>query len=126
MKRRDFIKRSIPVSVLPLLLGGYDFRAYGRSRYLEALVASGTETDHVLVIIQLNGGNDGLNTVIALDEYSALANARNNILLPENKVLKLTDATGLHPAMPELQSLLFANKLCVVQGVTYSNPNFSH
>jgi uncharacterized protein (DUF1501 family) len=126
MKRRDFIKSSIPVSVLPLLLGGFNFRAYGRSRYLETLVASGTETDRVLVIVQLNGGNDGLNTVIALDEYSALANARSNILLPENKVLKLTDATGLHPAMPELQSLFVANKLAIVQGVTYPNPNFSH
>ncbi|HEY6192850.1 MAG TPA: DUF1501 domain-containing protein [Bacteroidota bacterium] len=126
MKRRDFIKSSVPVSILPLLLGGYNFRAYGRSRYLEALVASGTETDHVLVIVQMNGGNDGLNTVIALDEYSALANARSNILLPENKVLKLTDATGLHPSMTGLQSLYIANKLCVVQGVTYPNPNFSH
>lgn len=126
MKRREFIKRSVPVSVLPLLLGGYTFRAYGRSLYLETLVASGTETDHILVIVQMNGGNDGLNTVIALDEYSALANARSNILLPENKVLKLTDSTGLHPSMPELQSLYFANKLAIVQGVTYPNPNFSH
>jgi len=126
MKRRDFIKRAVPVSVLPLFMGGFTFKAYGRSPFLEALVASATETDRVLVIVQMNGGNDGLNTVIALDEYSALANARNNILLPENKVLKLTDVTGLHPSMPELQQLFFANKLAIVQGVSYPNPNFSH
>jgi uncharacterized protein (DUF1501 family) len=126
MKRRDFITKAVPVSVLPLFMGGFTFKAYGRSPVLEALVASATETDRVLVIIQMNGGNDGLNTVIALDEYSALANARNNILLPENKVLKLTDATGLHPSMPELQQLYLANKLAIVQGVTYPNPNFSH
>jgi uncharacterized protein (DUF1501 family) len=126
MKRREFIKKTVPVSVLPLFMGGFTFRAYGRSPYLETLVASGTETDRVLVVIQMNGGNDGLNTVIALDEYSALAAARNNILIAENKVLKLTDATGLHPSMPEMQSLFIANKLAVVQGVTYPNPNLSH
>src|ERR1041384_8250817 len=126
MKRREFIKKTVPVSVLPLFMGGFTFRAYGRSPYLETLVASGTETDRVLVVIQMNGGNDGLNTVIALDEYSALAAARNNILIAENKVLKLTDATGLHPSMPEMQSLFIAYKLAVVQGVTYPNPNLSH
>src|SRR5258706_14290047 len=53
MKRREFIKRTVPVSILPVFLGGFTLRAYGRSPILEALVASGTETDHVLVLIQL-------------------------------------------------------------------------
>jgi len=126
MKRRDFIKRTVPVSILPLFLGGFTLRAYGRSPMLEALVASGTETDHVLVLVQLNGGNDGLNTVIPLDQYSALSTARPNILIQENKVLKLTDATGLHPSMTGLQSLYTMGSLAVVQGVSYPNPNLSH
>lgn len=49
-------------------------------------------TDRVLELVQLNGGNDGLNMVIPIDQYSALANARNNILIPQASVLKLTDA----------------------------------
>ncbi|MBI1803927.1 MAG: DUF1501 domain-containing protein [Ignavibacteriae bacterium] len=126
MKRREFIKRTVPVSILPLFIGGFTLRAYGRSPILEALVASGTETDHMLVLIQLNGGNDGLNTVIPLDQYSALSIARSNILLPENNVLKLTNATGLHPSMAGMQSLYTTGKLCVVQGVSYPNPNLSH
>ncbi len=126
MKRREFIKRTVPVSVLPLFLGGFTLRAYGRSPILEALVASGTETDHVLVLIQLNGGNDGLNTVIPLDQYSALSAARSNIIIAENKVLRLTDATGIHPSMTGLRSLYGAGELAVVQGVSYPNPNLSH
>ena len=126
MKRRDFIKRTVPVSVLPIFLGGLTLRAYGRSPILEALVSSGTETDHVLVLIQLNGGNDGLNMVIPLDQYSALTSARPNIVIDENKVLQLSTATGLHPSMTELQSLYHQGKLTVVQGVSYPNPNLSH
>lgn len=126
MKRREFIRRAAPVSVLPLFMGGFTFRAYGRSPLLDALTAVTTETDHVLVFIQLNGGNDGLNTVIPLDQYSALMAARGNIAIDESKVLKLSDATGLHPAMTGLHSLYNRMELCIVQGVGYPNPNFSH
>src|ERR1051326_5403259 len=126
MKRRDFIKRTVPVSILPLFMGGFTFRAYGRSPHLESLLATATESDRVIVFIQLNGGNDGLNTVIPLDQYSALTAARGNIAIDETKVLRLTDATGLHPAMTGLQSLFHDKKLCVVQSVGYPNPNFSH
>lgn len=126
MKRRDFLRNSVPVSILPFLLGGFSVRTYGRSRVLEGLVGAGNAGDRVLVLIQLNGGNDGINTVIPLDQYSALSAARGNILIPENKVLKLTDATGLHPAMTGVRDLYNAGRVCVVQGVSYPNPNKSH
>ena len=85
-------------------------------------------SDHVLVLIQLNGGNDGLNTVIPLQYYDAYHSARANIAIPEGKVLRLEgfDGTGLHPAMPELQQLFNTGKLTIVQGVSYPQPNFSH
>ena len=128
MKRREFIARTIPSTVLPLLLGGFTFKSYGRSPFLEALVGSTVDTDHVLVLIQLNGGNDGLNTVIPLDQYSALSIARPNILIDETKVLNLRNntATGLHPAMTGLQSLYQEGKLSILQSVGYPNPSFSH
>ncbi len=126
MERRDFLKRAVPVTVLPMMFGGYTLRAFGRSPILEALTAASVETYNVLVLIQLNGGNDGLNTVIPLDQYPAIMAARSNIALPEASVLRLTDATGLHPAMTGLQSLYNNGNLCVVQGVSYPNPNFSH
>jgi len=126
MKRRTFIRNSVPVAVLPLLLGGFNFRAYGRSKVIETLIGAGEYSDRVLVLIQLNGGSDGLNMVIPRDQYSALMNARGNIAIPENKVLALTDATGLHPAMTGLQQLYQAGRVSIVQGVTYPNPNKSH
>lgn len=126
MNRRDFLKRAVPVTALPFLINGFPLRAYGLNPFLEALVAAAAATDRVLVLIQLNGGNDGINTVIPLDQYSAYMAARSNIAIPENSVLKLSDATGLHPAMTGMKALWDSGKLTVVQGVTYPNPNLSH
>jgi uncharacterized protein (DUF1501 family) len=124
MKRRDFIKSS--AAILPFAIGGFPIRAFGRNPVFDALVPLGACDDHVLVLIQLVGGNDGLNTVIPLDQYSAYQNARSNIAIPENQVLKLTNATGLHPQLSALQNLYSAGKLSVIQSVGYPTPNFSH
>ncbi|MBI4548257.1 MAG: DUF1501 domain-containing protein [Ignavibacteriae bacterium] len=126
MKRRDFLKRTVPVSVLPFFIGGFTFRAYGRSALLDSLVRAGVETDRVLVLVQLNGGNDGLNTVIPLDQYTAIMNARDNIAIPENQVIPLVNNAGLHPAMGDMKILFNEKKLCIVRGVGYPNPNLSH
>lgn len=129
MKRRDFIKRSAPAGIVfPALINGFTFKAYSESPLASALTQASTETDHVLVIVQLNGGNDGLNMVIPLDQYDNLANARSNIILPKNKILKLngTSFTGLHPSMPGLQKLFNDEKLQIIQSVGYPQPNFSH
>ena len=126
MKRREFLTRAVPAATLPLMMGGLSFKAYGRSPILEALVSSTAENDRVLVVMQLNGGNDGLNTVIPLDQYAALTAARNNILIPRSQVLQLTGVTGLHPSMTGARALFDMSKLAVVQAVSYPNPNFSH
>jgi uncharacterized protein (DUF1501 family) len=128
MKRRDFIRNATPVIAAPALLNGYTVNAFGPSPFLDALMATTANTDHVLVVIQLNGGNDGLNTVIPVDQYTNLANARSNVLIPSNKVLALTgtSATGLHPALVGLQSLYNNGKMKIVQGVSYPSPSFSH
>jgi len=77
MKRRDFLGKAIPAGVmLPALINGFSFNAFGASPLMSAMLSAPTETDHVLVLIQLNGGNDGLNTVIPFDQYDNLVNAR--------------------------------------------------
>jgi uncharacterized protein (DUF1501 family) len=129
MKRRDFLRTAVPAGiVMPALINGFAFKAFGASPLMSALTAAPIETDHVLVIIQLNGGNDGLNMVIPLDQFDNLSNARANIILPKSKILTLdgTSYTGLHPAMTGLQSLFNEGKLKIVQSVGYPNPNFSH
>jgi len=124
MKRRDFFRTSMPV-LLPAMIPGISLRAM-TSSFLRPMRDEGT--DHVLVLIQLNGGNDGLNTVIPLQYYDAYHSARSNIAIQEDKVLRLEgfDGTGLNPAMPELQQLFNAGKLTIIQGVSYPQPNFSH
>lgn len=126
MKRRTFLRRAIPVSTIPFLLGGHSLQAFGRSPFLDGLASLAAATDRVLILIQLNGGNDGLNMVIPRDQYAALAAARSNIMIAESKVLALTSATGLHPAMTGLHALYNEGKVAVVQSVGYPSPNFSH
>ncbi len=122
MKRRQFIQTGSLVS-LPILLGGMEISAMSRSSLFGIL---GDDNDRVLVLIQLNGGNDGLNMVIPLDQYSGLNAARPSLVIPESKVLRLTDKTGIHPSMKGLQRLFTEEKLAVVQSVGYPNQNRSH
>ena len=88
----------------------------------------GVPDDHVLVVVQLAGGNDGLNTVIPLDQFENYFNARENIHIREDKVLPLNgiDHLGLHTRMTGMQQLYNEGKLAVVQNVGYPHPNFSH
>ncbi|MDA0315645.1 MAG: DUF1501 domain-containing protein [Bacteroidetes bacterium] len=129
MKRRDFLRNLAPAGVVfPALINGLTFKAFAESPLISALTQAETDTDHVLVLIQLNGGNDGLNTVIPFDQFENLSNARSNIILPQNKILKLrgTSFTGLHPSMTGLQTLFNEEKLQIIQSVGYPQPNFSH
>jgi uncharacterized protein (DUF1501 family) len=128
MKRRKFIKYTLPTIALPSFLGGFNFRALAGGPILEALQRGACDPDRILVLIQLNGGNDGLNTVLPLDQYSNLALARPNILISESKALKLAynPATGLHPAMSAIQNLNNEGRGKILQAVSYPAPNFSH
>jgi uncharacterized protein (DUF1501 family) len=91
-----------------------------------ALVQGVTGRDgNILVVLQLAGGNDGLNTVIPMgnDEYRK---SRPTIGVPEASILKLDPHTGLHPSLSGLASAYQEGHLAVVQGVGYPNPNRSH
>jgi uncharacterized protein (DUF1501 family) len=128
MQRRNFIKNAAAGAFLPSFLGKNGDVNATTSPWLSLLTNAATETNHSLVIIRLNGGNDGLNMVIPLDQYANLASARGNILINENQVLKLngTTATGLHPAMTGMQSLYNEGKLKIIQSAGYPTQNFSH
>ncbi|MBD2701000.1 DUF1501 domain-containing protein [Spirosoma sp. BT702] len=131
MKRRNFIQLAASSLALPVLIDGFGAKAFARqSSFVQSLINLADQSDRVLVIIQLQGGNDGLNTVIPLDQMSVYtgANFRKNIAISETKALKLKNyaATGLHPAMTGMQQLFNEGKLSIVQGVSYPTPNFSH
>lgn len=128
MKRRDFLRNTIPAAILPSIINGESVAALAPNAFLNAITNYAEETDHVLVIIEMNGGNDGLNMVIPRDKYSAYYNIRSNIAIPESSVLRLqgNDATGLHPVMTGIQQLFNDGKVAIVQAAGYPDPNLSH
>ena len=127
MKRKEFIKNSFAGLVLPAFLNGISLKALAGTPLLHSLCRYMND-DRVLVLVQLAGGNDGINTVIPADQYAAYLAARNNIALPEEKLLKLIghDKTALHPSMTDMQALFNDGKLGIIQAVSYPKPNFSH
>lgn len=113
---------------LPFLINGFPLQSMAENPLLHLLGLQSLKNGRVLVLIQLNGGNDGLNTVLNLDRYAALTNARSNILIPSSKVLSLNGSTtaGLHPAMTEMQTMFNSGLMNIVQAVSYPSPSFSH
>ena len=128
MKRRDFLRASLPAAVLPAVINGFSLKSFAADSPLAKLLGTGTDNDHVLVIVQLQGGNDGLNMVIPIDGYGNYLNARTNIAIAQNRILALegNTKTGLHPAMTGLQTMYNEGQLGIVQSVGYPQPNFSH
>ncbi len=129
MNRRKFLGNTALFSVPMMIKGIPVFAGDGALHpFLQALTIPTNSCGKILVVIQMNGGNDGLNMVIPLDRYTELNNARPNILIPSGSVLALngTSNTGLHPSMTGLRDLFNDGKVNLVQGVSYPNPNFSH
>jgi uncharacterized protein (DUF1501 family) len=96
------------------------------SLLLRSALAAGRDADgRVLVVVQLTGGNDGLNTVVPHgdDDY---ARARPLLRIPPAQVHRINDMLGLHPALASLHRLYADGKVAIVQGVGYPNPNRSH
>ena len=82
--------------------------------------------DNILVLIQLVGGNDSLNTIIPLHCYEELITHRKNILIPEKRVLTSDSSLGFHPAVKGLHNLFSAGEMSIINNVGYPLPNRSH
>ena len=126
--RRDFLRSGVVLAssayALPQFLHA---TAYGLAQPAPGATSiPGVPEDHILVVVQLSGGNDGLNTVIPWRD-DGYRKARPGIGIAADKVLKLGDTgVGLHPAMTGLRALYDEGLLGLVQGVGYPNPNRSH
>ena len=81
--------------------------------------------DRILVLVELKGGNDGLNTVVPYAD-ALYAQLRPTIAVAAGEVLRIDERTGLHPALKPLLPLWEDNELAIVQGVGYPQPNLSH
>lgn len=128
MERREFLKHSLRagllLSALPAL-GRFSVQALAASPAVERLRRLAAQSDRIFVLIQLQGGNDGLNTVVPI-ENPLYYEARPTIAIPKAQTLPLTDTLGWHPALRGFRELYDRGELAIVQGVTYPNPDRSH
>src|SRR5215470_4110778 len=127
--RREFLRKGLALvgfgATVPAFVNQL---AWAIGSPLDApLVASkpGVPDERVLVIVQLAGGNDGLNTIVPIDD-DVYRRRRPKIALARNDVLRLDSVVGLHRAAVGLMQLWDEGKLAIVQGVGYPNPDRSH
>ncbi len=113
--RREFLKESAIVSMLPTL-PAFLPKAFG---------ALPGEREKILVVVQLSGGNDGLNTVIPYRDDGYLA-SRPALKIPADNLLKVDDRLALHPSLGPFEAMLQKGRLAIVQDVGYPEPNRSH
>ena len=108
--RRDFLKCAV---------------AGGVTAWLPQHSWAAANYQKLLILVELKGGNDGLNTVIpyADAQYAVL---RPRLAVARDQVLQLDEQSGLHPGLAPLLALWKANDMAVVQGVGYPAPNLSH
>ncbi len=126
--RRQFLRTSMLGAAaswtLPLFLektfGAMDAAA------ADSLIQTATGRDHpILVVIQLAGGNDGLNTVVPYTD-DIYHRSRPRLAVAADKILRIDEHVGLNPALGPLKSLYDDGALGIIQGVGYPNPNRSH
>src|SRR5262249_33520368 len=116
LTRRDFLKRSSLLALAPVVPG---FLAQ------TARAAVPQRDGRVLVVIQLDGGNDGVNTVVPFAD-EGYAKHRKALRLPKDRLVKVDDKVGLHPSLGGFGKLLEAAQLVIPQALTSPHPSPSH
>ena len=110
--------------------GASAFAALSTQLSLESLASAASSsplplTTPILVMVTLYGGNDGLNTVVPFTDPT-YKSVRSNIALSSSQVLPFSDTLAFNAVMPSINTLYGQNKVAIVQGVSYPNPNLSH
>jgi uncharacterized protein (DUF1501 family) len=135
MKRRNFLKILPAAGVTPFVVNGFPMRPFANQTLARILSNCDGVSDRVLVLIQLKGGNDGINTIIPITQYDKYAALRPVIKIPDNGVERYIDLdltlpgvnqVGLHPVMTGCKALYDKGWMNVVQAVGYENINQSH
>ena len=125
MERRKFLHNIGHVSALAAAFPALSFKDldFTNSSFLSNTLDSG----RIIVIIKLDGGNDGLNTLIPQDYLSELNLARPHVVLEDHKILSLGENDlGLHPSLSGFNSFFSEDRLKIIQNVGYPTPDFSH
>lgn len=127
MKRRSFLKSAGTALTLPLALNGLNVTLLAQNPQLQRLIRASAGSDKVLVIIQLEGGNDGLNTLIPIED-STYYTFRPTIGIAKETALPLdgNPLLRLHPAMAGMQQMFNDGQLAMIDNVGYERNSFSH
>jgi len=112
MHRREFLKASAAACIVSMLPA-------------KVMAAAGDGYRRLLILVELNGGNDGLNTLVPYADQTYYQ-LRPHIGIEREKVLQLSEREGLHPSLAPLMPIWKSGELAVVRGVGYPNPNLSH
>lgn len=121
---------------VPFTLAGIPMKVMGENMLTKLIRSADNVNDKVLIILQLHGGNDGMNMLIPVEQYDLYYSRRPNIAIPAKNSLRKyipLDSTlpsesqvGLHPDMPHIKGLYDTGRAAFVQGVSYKNNNGSH
>ena len=122
--RRSFLQALGFAGGGSMLLANTNITASVPSKLTQAI--SEANTDRILVLVRLKGGNDGLNTIVPIYDFDTYARARPTLHHKENKLYKLSDDFGIPEAMKNLQSMWGEGAMKVVHGVGYENQDLSH
>jgi uncharacterized protein (DUF1501 family) len=135
MDRNEFLRlTALMGSGMLLKLNGVPLHAFEGNGFLKEM-AMKSMNDRILVLIQLHGGNDGLNMVLPINQYANYYNLRSNIAIPQTgnrKYITLDEnlpdnrKVGLHPDMTGTKAMYDEGNLAIVQNVSYENMNGSH
>ncbi len=129
MTRREFVKKGLTMvavgATVPSFLTRTALAMNNPWDVAQVTSRPGVPDENVLVVVQLGGGNDGLNTIVPFTE-EAYYRARPTLAVPAKDVLRVTDTLGLHPNLGKVKDLYDKGAMAVIQGVGYPNPSRSH
>ncbi len=129
MTRREFVQKGLTIIAMGATAPSFLTRtalAMGNPFDIAQVTSRpGVPDDNVLVVVQMGGGNDGLNTVIPFGD-DAYYRARPRLAVPRNEVIQVTGDLGFHPKMTKFKELMDRGNLAVIHGVGYPNPSRSH
>lgn len=122
MKRRTFIQSASSAAGIAIGVQAPNGWVHAMAK---ELASSDNTSERILVVVQLTGGNDGLNTIVP-HKHDAYKKARPKLKIDSNEVIALDEELGFHLSLGALVSMLEKQRLSVIQGVGYENPNRSH
>ena len=135
MKRRNFLKILPSAALTPVVVNGLKMHPFANSKMAKVLNDCADVEGRILVLIQMKGGNDGMNTIVPIAQYDTYANLRPNIRVPDSgaesfidldTTVKNAHRAGLHPRMTAVKDLYDRGWVNLVQAVGYTQANQSH